>query len=199
MEQTLYLDNDEHLCFAGQPIRYDLQRRAKIDLCLELVHEFLKRRKKTTNRLELVLHSNDKKLKEQIYKKHELLCGEEPLSLFDGIKNFYNGLDSLLDNFSELLTKHPNYPREAFRIREAFYSELKGLESTEEVINEIFFHPIGEDESMQLVHDEKLRELIWEIYRDGSRLKVMIENIRKRRRKILNAKVFDIFTREQIV
>ena len=33
---------------------------------------------------------------------------------------------------------------------------------------------------------------------DGKRLKVMIEDTRKRGRKIVNARVFNLFTREQI-
>ena len=44
-----------------------------------------------------------------------------------------------------------------------------------------------------------LRELAWEIYRDGTYLKASIERIKKKDRKIVNAKIFNIFTREQLI
>ena len=55
-----------------------------------------------------------------------------------------------------------------------------------------------DDKFIQFISDERLRELIWEIYRDGKRLKFRIENIKKKGRKVVNAKIYDFFTKEQL-
>ena len=102
-KHILYLDNKEKLCLECRPICYDLERGAKIDLCLEIVHEFLKRRKGTTQRLEVFLKSKSEKIKQQLFKKHELLYLKEPSSLLDGINNFYDGIDKFLFTFSEVV------------------------------------------------------------------------------------------------
>ena len=188
------LNEMRQLCIGNSPIQYDLKRGAKIDLCLERVYEFLKRRKSTTLRLEDFLNGKDKKAKEQLVKKHELLYFEEPSSLLDAIEMFYEGIDNLLKTFSNLLVERSDYPEKPFRLTEAFYSELRKIESSSEVSNVILFDDSELEISQRLVSHEKLRELVWEIFRDGTYLKVSIEEIQKRNRKIVNAKIFDLFT-----
>ena len=81
-----------------------LRRGAKIDLCLERVHEFLKRRKSTTLTLEDFLMGRQK-VKEQLLKKHDLIYFEEPSSLLDAIEVFYEGIDTS-SSFSDLLVEN---------------------------------------------------------------------------------------------
>ena len=188
------LNEMRQLCIGNSPIQYDFKRGAKIDLCLERVHEFLKRRKSTTLRLEEFLNGKDKKAKEQLVKKHELLYFEESSSLLDAIEMFYEGIDTFLQSFSDLLVEKSSYPEKPFRLKESFYSELKKIESSSEVFNVILFDDSELEISQRLVSHEKLRELVWEIYRDGTYLKVSIERIKKKDRKIVNAKIFDLFT-----
>ena len=191
---NFWLNEMRQLCIGNSPIQYDLKRGAKIDLCLERVYEFLKRRKSTTLRLEDFLNGKDKKAKEQLVKKHELLYFEEPSSLLDAIEMFYEGIDNLLKTFSNLLVERSDYPEKPLRLTEAFYSELRKIESSSEVSNVILFDDSELEISQRLVSHEKLRELVWEIFRDGTYLKVSIGEIQKRYRKIVNAKVFDLFT-----
>ena len=194
MRNKLSLNHIGLLCIGDMPIQYDFERGAKIDLCLERVHEFLKRRKSTTLRLEDFLNGKDKKAKEQLLKKHDLIYFEEPSSLLDAIEMFYEGIDTFLQSFSDLLVEKSSYPEKPFRLKESFYSELKKIESSSEVFNVILFDDSELEISQRLVSHEKLRELVWEIFRDGTYLKVSIEEIQKRNRKIVNAKIFDLFT-----
>ena len=192
--RNFYLNQKGQLCIGDMPIQYDFERGAKIDLCLERVHEFLKRRKSTTLRLEDFLNGKDKKAKEQLVKKHELLYFEESSSLLDAIEMFYEGIDTFLQSFSDLLVEKSSYPEKPFRLKESFYSELKKIEPSSEVFNVILFDDSELEISQRLVSHEKLRELVWEIFRDGTYLKVSIEEIQMRNRKIVNAKIFDLFT-----
>ena len=192
--RNFYLNQKGQLCIGNSLIQYDFERGAKIDLCLERVHEFLKRRKSTNLRLEDFLNGKDKKGKEQLVKKHELLYFEESSSLLDAIEMFYEGIDTFLQSFSDLLLEKPNYPEKPFRLKESFYSELKKIESSSEVFNVILFDDSELEISQRLVSHEKLRELVWEIFRDGTYLKASIEKIKKKDRKIINAKIFDLFT-----
>ena len=198
MRNRFYLSHTGKLCIGNTLIQYDFERGAKIDLCLERVHEFLKRRKSTNLRLEDFHNGKDKKAKEQLVKKHELLYSKEPSSLKDAIEVFYEGIDTFLQSFSDLLVEKSSYPEKPFRLKESFYSELKKIESSSEVFNVILFDDSELEISQRLVSHEKLRELVWEIFRDGTYLKVSIEKIKKKDRKIVNAKIFNIFTREQL-
>ena len=193
------INNKEQLCLGDEPLQYDLKRSAKIDLCLNEVYDFLKRRKGTTKRLEIFLNGKNKNIKEQLFKKHRLLYLNEPSSLIDGIDSFYSGIDRFLFTFSELLTKYPNYPTKVFRITDDFYSELNKLKSSEKIINEVFFYDTLNDESERLVRVRKFVELIWEIYRDGKHFGFGIERVKKKGRKISKAKVIDIFTKEPYI
>ena len=199
MRNSFYLSQAGKLYVGNTLIQYDFGRGAKIDLCLKRVHEFLKRRKSTNLRLEDFHNGKDKKAKEQLVKKHELLYSKEPSSLKDAIEVFYEGIDSFLQSFSDLLVEKSNYPEKPFRLTEGFYSELKKIESSSEVFNVILFDDSALEMSQRLVNHEKLRELVWEIFRDGTYLKVSIEKIKKKDRKIVNAKIFNIFTREQLI
>ena len=154
----------------------------------------MKRRKSTTLRLEDFLDGEDKRAKEQLLKKHDLIYFEEPSSLLDAIEMFYEGIDTFLQSFSDLLLEKPNHPEKPFRLTESFYSELKKIESSSEVFNVILFDDSELEISQRLVSHEKLRELVWEIFRDGTYLKESIERIKKKDRKIVNAKIFDLFT-----
>ena len=199
MSNNFYLTHTGKLCIGDTSIQYDFERGAKIDLCLERVHEFLKRRKSTTLRLEDFLDGEDKRAKEQLLKKHDLIYFEEPSSLLDAIEVFYEGIDTFLQSFSDLLVEKSNYPEKPFRLTESFYSELKKIESKADVLSIIFLDDSELEISQRLVSHEKLRELVWEIFRDGTYLKASIERIKKKDRKIVNAKIFNIFTREQLI
>ena len=195
---NFYLNPKGQLCIRGTPIQYDFGRGAKIDLCLERVHEFLKRRKSTALRLEDFLNGKDKKAKEQLLKKHDLIYFKELSSFKDAIEVFYEGIDTFLQSFSDLLEEKSSYPEKPFRLKESFYSELKKIESNSEVFNVILFDDSELEISQRLVSHEKLRELVWEIFRDGTYLKISIERIKKKDRKIVNAKLFDLFSGEEM-
>ena len=107
---------------------------------------------------------------------------------------FYEGIDTFLQSFSDLLVEKSSYPEKPFRLKESFYSELKKIESSSEVFNVILFDDSELEISQRFVSHEKLRELAWEIFRDGTYLKISIERIKKKDRKIVNAKIFDLFT-----
>ena len=62
----------------------------------------------------------------------------------------------------------------------------------------VFIYDDSESDTHRRVSHETLRELMWEIFRDGTYLKVSIEEIKKRNRKIVNAKLYDLFTGEQL-
>ena len=111
---------------------------------------------------------------------------------------FYEGIDTFLQSFSDLLEEKSSYPEKPFRLKESFYSELKKIESNSEVFNVILFDDSELEIAQRIVSHEKLRELVWEIYRDGTYLKVSIEKIKKKDRKIVNAKLFDLFTGERL-
>ena len=192
--RNFYSNPKGQLCIGQTPIQYDYKRGAKIDLCLERVHEFLKRRKSTTLRLDDFLNGKNKKAKEQLVKKHDLIYFKERSSLLGAIEMFYEGIDNFLKTFSNLLVEKSDYPEKPFRLTEAFYSELRKIESSGEVFNVILFDDSELEISQSLVNHESLRELAWEIYRDGTYLKVSIEKIKKKDRKIVNAKIFDLFT-----
>ena len=198
MRNNIYLSHTGKLHVGNTLIQYDFKRRAKIDLCLERVHEFLKRRKSTTLRLEDFLNGEDKKAKEQLLKKHDLIYFEEPSSLLDAIEVFYEGIDTFLQSFSDLLVEKSNYPEKPFRLTESFYSELKKVESSTEILSMIVFDDAELDINQRIVSHASLRELVWEIYRDGTYLRASVEKIKKKDRKIVNAKIFNIFTREQL-
>ena len=199
MRDSFHLNETGHLCIGDTPILYDYRRGAKLDLCLERVYEFLRRRKCTTLRLEHFLNGKDKKAKEQLIKKHDLIYFEEPSSLLDAIEMFYEGIDTFLQFFSDLLVEKSNYPEKPFRLTEGFYFELKKIEPTADVLSIIVLDDSELEISQRLVSHEKLRELVWEIFRDGTYLKASIERIKKKDRKIVNAKIFNIFTREQLI
>ena len=196
--RSFNLNHIGQLCIGGTPIQYDLGRGAKIDLCLERVHEFLRRRKNTTVRLESFLNGKGREAKEQLLKKHDLIYFEEPSSLLDAIEMFYEGINTFLEHFSNLFVKKSNYPEKPFRLTEGFYSELMKIDSSSEVFNVILFDDAELEISQRLISHEILRELVWEIYRDGENLKFSIEKIKKKDRKIVNAKLFDLFTRERL-
>ena len=198
MRNSFYLSHTGKLCIGNKPIQYDFERGAKVDLCLERVHEFLKRRKSTNLRLQDFLDGEDKRAKEQLVKKHELLYSKDPSSLKDAIEVFYEGIDTFLQSFSDLLVEKSSYPEKPFRLKESFYSELKKIESSSEVFNVILFDDFELEISQRLVSHEKLRELVWEIFRDGTYLKASIERIKKKDRKIVNAKIFDLLTGKQL-
>jgi hypothetical protein len=198
MRNSLYLSHTGKLCIGNTPIQYDFERGAKIDLCLERVHEFLKRRKSTTLRLEDFLNGEDKKAKEQLLKKHDLIYFEERSSLLDAIEMFYEGIDNFLKTFSNLLVEKSNYSEKPFKLTEGFYSELMKIDSSSEVFNVILFDDAELETSQRLVSHASLRELAWEIYRDGENLKFSIDEIKKRNRKIVKAKLFDLFTGKQL-
>ncbi len=198
MSKIFTINKDDQLCIGGSPIQYNYERNAKIDLCLERVQEFLKRRKRTTLRLEKFINGKDKKAKDQLLKKHELLYFKEPLSLSEAIRMFYEGIDTFLQTFSNLLCKKSNYPEKPFRLKEGFYSELMQIDSNSEVFNVILFDDAELEMSQRLISHESLRELVWEIYRDGENLKFSIEKIKKKDRKIVNAKLFDLFTGKRL-
>ena len=61
MRNSFDVNETGQLCIGDTPILYDYKRGAKLDLCLEKVHEFLKRRKNTTVRL---LNHNNEELKQ---------------------------------------------------------------------------------------------------------------------------------------
>ena len=196
--ETFTINSQKNLCIGGIPIQYNLGRGAKIDLCLERVHEFLRRRKSTTVRLESFLNGKGRNAKEQLLKKHDLIYFEEPSSLLDAIEMFYEGINTFLEHFSNLLVKKANYPEKPFRLTEGFYSELMKIDSSSEIFNVILFDDAELEISQRLISHESLRELVWEIYRDGENLKFSIEKIKKKDRKIVNAKIFDLFTRERL-
>ena len=120
MKEILSIDGEQQLCIGVRPIQYTPERGAKIDLCLERVHEFLKRRKSTTVRLQRFLNGEDKKAKEQLLKQHDLIYFEEPSSLLDAIEVFYAGIDTFLQSFSDLLVEKSNYPEKPFRLKKVF-------------------------------------------------------------------------------
>ena len=196
--QTLQIDSEQRLCIGDRPIHYDSKRATKIDLCLERVHEFLKKKKSTGVRLERFLNGKDNKAKEQLLKEHDLIYFKNPSSLLDAIEMFYEGINSFLQNFSNLLVKNSNYPEKSFRLTEGFYSKLMKIDSSSEVFNVILFDDFELEISQRLISHESLRKLVWEIFRDGENLKFSIEKIKKKDRKIVNAKLFDLFTRERL-
>ena len=198
MRNRFDVNETGQLCIGDTPILHDKKRGAKLDLCLEKVHEFLKRRKSTTLRLESFLYGEDTKAKEQLIKKHDLIYFEEPSSLLDAIEVFYEGIDTFLQSFSDLLVEKSNYPEKPFRLTESFYSELKKVESSTEILSMIVFDDAELDINQRIVSHASLRELVWEIYRDGTYLRASVEKIKKKDRKIVNAKIFNIFTREQL-
>ena len=153
--------------------------------------------KSTGVRLERFLNGKDNKAKEQLLKEHDLIYFKNPSSLLDAIEMFYEGINSFLQNFSNLLVKNSNYPEKSFRLTEGFYSKLMKIDSSSEVFNVILFDDFELEISQRLISHESLRKLVWEIFRDGENLKFSIEKIKKKDRKIVNAKIFNIFTREQ--
>ena len=151
MKNSFDVNEIGQLCIGDTPILYDYKRGAKLDLCLERVHEFLKRRKSTTLRLRRFLNGEDKEVKEQLLKKHDLIYFEEPSSLLDAIEVFYEGIDNFLKSFSDLLTEKSNYPEKPIRLTEKFYSELKKLESTADVLSIIILDDSELEISQRLV------------------------------------------------
>ena len=197
MRRSFNLNHVGQLCIGDTYIQYDVGRSAKVDLCLEKLHRFLRRKKKLNVRLENFLGGEDKRAKEQLLKKHDLIYFKELSSLKDAIEMFYEGIDTFLQSFSDLLLEKPSYPEKPFRLTESFYSELKKIESSREVLS-VFVYDDSESDTHRRVSHETLRELMWEIFRDGTYLKVSIEEIQKRNRKIVNAKLFDLFTGKQL-
>ena len=197
MRNSFYLSHTGKLYVGNTLIQYDYKRGAKIDLCLEKTHRFLRRKKKLNVRLENFLNGEDKRAKEQLLKKHDLIYFKELSSLKDAIEMFYEGIDTFLQSFSDLLVEKSNYPEKPFRLTESFYSKLKKIESSREVLS-VFVYDDSESETHKRVSHETLRELMWEIFRDGTYLKVSIEEIKKRNRKIVNAKLYDLFTGKQL-
>ena len=45
MSKMFAINKNDQLCIGGSPVQYNYERSAKIDLCLERVHEFLKKKK----------------------------------------------------------------------------------------------------------------------------------------------------------
>ncbi len=198
MRNSFDVNETGQLYIGGNLIQYDYKRGAKIDLCLERVHEFLKRRKSTTLRLEDFLNGEDKKAKEQLLKKHDLMYFKQRSSLKDAIKVFYEGIDTFLQSFSDWLVEKSNYPEKPFRLTESFYFELKKIESSTETLSVIVFDDAELEIFQRLVNHESLRKLVWEIFRDETRLKESIKKIKKKDRKIVNAKLFDLFTGKRL-
>ena len=196
--RSFNLNHIGQLCIEGTPIQYDFERGTKIDLCLERVHEFLRRRKSTTLRLEVFLNGEDKRAKEQLLKKHDLIYFNERSSLKDAIEVFYEGIDTFLQSFSDWLVEKSNYPEKPFRLTESFYFELKKIESSTETLSVIVFDDAELEISQRLVNHESLRKLVWEIFRDETCLKESIKKIKKKDRKIVNAKLFDLFTGKRL-
>ena len=62
-----------------------------------------------------------------------------------------------------MLVEKPNYPEKPFRLKESFYSELKKIESSADVLSIIVLDDSELEISQRLVSHEKLRELVWEI------------------------------------
>ena len=132
-------------------------------------------------------------------RKHDLIYFKEPSSLKDAIDTFYEGVDTFLQSFSDLLVEKSNYPEKPFRLTESFLLRaLRKIESSAEVLSIIVLDDSELEISQRLVSHERLRELVLEIFRDGENLKFSIERIKKKDRKIVNAKIFNIFTREQL-
>ena len=125
MRKGFYLNNTRQLCNGNTLIQYDFGRGAKIDLCLERVHEFLERRKSTTLRLEALLNGEDEKAKKQLLRKHDLIYFKEPSSLKDALDMFYEGIDTFLQSFSDLLVEKSNYPEKPFRLTRKFLLRAK--------------------------------------------------------------------------
>ena len=198
MSKIFSINKDDQLCIGGSPVQYNYERSAKIDLCLERVHDFLKRRMRTTLRLEKFINGKDEKAKDQLLKKHELLYFKEPLSLLEAIRMFYEGIDTFLQTFSDFLAKEPGYPKNPFRLTERFYSELKKIDPCLDALSIIFLDDSELEISQRLVSHENLRALVWEIYRDGIYFIGGIEKIKKKDRKIVNAKLFDLFTGKRL-
>ena len=130
--------------------------------------------------------------------RHVIHFLERPTSLLYKIEKFYEALDKSLGAFSELITQNPNYPTKAFRITGNFYSELKKLKHGQAMSFIVLDGGDEYEKSPLLICDMRLRELIWEIYRDGLGLKARIEGVKVRGRKIDNAKIYNLFTGEQL-
>ena len=107
-------------------------------------------------------------------KKHDLVYFEEPSSLLDAIEMFYEGIDTFLQSFSDLLLEKSNYPEKPFRLTESFYSELKKVESSTEILSMIVFDDAELEISQRLVNHEKLRELVWEIFQMAKILSLVL-------------------------
>ena len=185
MKQTFSINSEQQLCIGDTTIQYNLGRGAKVDLCLEKIHRFLRRRQKLNVRLENFLNGEDKRAKEQLLKKYDLLCFKERSSLKDAIDVFYEGINTFLQSFSDLLVEKSNYPEKSFRLTEGFYSELMKIDSSSEVFNVILFDDAELETSQRLVSHASLRELAWEIYRDGENLKFSIDEIKRETGKLL--------------
>ena len=59
------------------------------------------------------------------------------------------------------------------------------IDSSSEVFNVILFDDAELEISQRLISHESLRELAWEIYRDGENLKFSIERIKKKDKRSL--------------